>query len=137
MKILQYTRKVFPKKNLTYHLLYIMDTEINVENELFCATVVCNDMLDKDDLFLMDHEIKIQDEKYENTWDSCCLRTDKRAVQYFSQIFIITGIMIFNIYQLVTLKECSEQGPYMSLLTFLIGVLIPNPNVSVYMFCIS
>ena len=108
----------------------LMDTKINVENELFCAKVVRNDMLDTDEKkVLMEHEIKIQDEKYEDTWDSCCLRTDKRVVQYFSQIFIISGIMMFNIYQLVTLKECSEQGPYMSLLTFLIGILIPSPKV--------
>lgn len=71
----------------------------------------------------------MEEEKNE-TWKSCCMTMDKRAVQYFSQISIITGIMIFTITQLVRLKECSSQVPYMSLLTFLIGILIPNPKIS-------
>ena len=79
---------------------------------------------------MIDHEIKVQDEHYDNTWDSCCLTMDKRAVVFFFQMFIISGVMVFNIIQLIRLQECAHQVPYMSLLTFLIGVLIPNPKIS-------
>ena len=92
--------------------------------------VLENPQLMDEKKILIDHELKVQDDKYENTWNSCCLTMDKRAVQYFSQMFIISGIMVFNIAQLIRLQECSHQVPYMSLLTFLIGVLIPNPKIS-------
>jgi hypothetical protein len=72
--------------------------------------------MDDEKKIILEHEIKVQDETYDN----------KRAVQYFSQISIISFIIMFNIYQLLTLHECSSQVPYMSLLTFLIGLLCPN-----------
>ena len=79
---------------------------------------------------LFEHDIKVQDEKYENTWQSCCITVDKRAVQYFTQVLIICSIMAFNIYQLISLKDGSNQITYMSLLTFLIGILVPSPKMS-------
>ena len=79
---------------------------------------------------ILEHELKVQDEKYDNNWKSCCITMDKRALQYFSQIIIIGGIMIFNIAQLIRLEDCNSQVPYMSLLTFLIGILIPNPKIT-------
>ena len=72
--------------------------------------------------------MKKDDEKHNDEWKSCCITMDRRAVQYFTQIFIICGIMIFNIYQLLNIIECPSQVQYMSLLTFLIGILIPNPK---------
>jgi hypothetical protein len=84
---------------------------------------------DEKKMFL-EHELRVQDNKYDNTWKSCCITMDKRAVQYFTQMFIIGGIMVFNISQLLTLKDCNSQVPYMSLLTFLIGILIPNPKIT-------
>ena len=85
--------------------------------------------MDDEKKIILEHEIKVQDETYDNNWKSCCITMDKRAVQYFSQISIICFIIMFNIYQLLTLHECSSQVPYMSLLTFLIGLLCPNPKL--------
>ena len=77
---------------------------------------------------LFQHEIKKEDDKFANTWKSCCLVMDRRAIQFFSQLIIISSIMIFCIVQLVHDGQNSHQ-PYMSLLTFLIGVLIPSPKL--------
>ena len=61
-------------------------------------------------------------------WRSCCgLKLDKNAVQYFTTIGIITGIMAFAIYKLSTNESCENQTAYMGLLTLLLGILAPSP----------
>ena len=64
-----------------------------------------------------------------NHWDSCCLRIDKRAALFFSQLIISVVIILFSIYQLATISECTRQTPFMSLLTLVIGVWLPSPNL--------
>lgn len=77
---------------------------------------------------VLDHEFKMQEEQQRNIWESMCLRVDRRAVQYFCQIIIITSIMIFAGYQLIHLQECDQQQSYLGLLTLLIGLVLPNPK---------
>jgi hypothetical protein len=60
-------------------------------------------------------------------WRSMCLTMDKNAVQYFTTIGIITGIMGFAIYKLSTNESCESQTAYMGLLTLLLGILSPSP----------
>ena len=79
---------------------------------------------------IINHNIDLADEKYNNTWTSCCVNLDRRAVQYFTQIVVISSIMGFSIYQLLRLDTCEGQQAYMGLLTFLIGILIPSPKFS-------
>ena len=63
-----------------------------------------------------------------NIWKSCCgLELDKNAIQYFTTIGIITGIMGFAIYKLSTNESCESQTAYMGLLTLLLGILSPSP----------
>jgi hypothetical protein len=76
----------------------------------------------------LEHRQHLADEKYKNTWESCCLVLDKRAVQYFTQITMICGIMSFAIIQLTRLDSCEAQQSYLGLLTLLIGILMPNPQ---------
>lgn len=76
----------------------------------------------------LEHKWAVAEEKYNNTWKSCCMLLDRRAVQYFTQIGIITGVMMFCIYQLTSLEGCDSQQTYMGLLTLLLGILIPNPQ---------
>jgi hypothetical protein len=81
------------------------------------------------DLLTVQHNFKIQDQKNNNEWKSCCGRiVDKRAIQYFTQITIISITMIFSFYQLITVENCEAQHVYIGLLTMLLGVLIPNPK---------
>ena len=60
-------------------------------------------------------------------WRSMCLTMDKNAVQYFTTIGIITGIMGFSIYKLSTNESCESQTAYMGLLTLLLGLIAPSP----------
>ena len=80
------------------------------------------------DMLSLQHEFKIEDEKNKNEWKSCCLVIDKRAVMYFTQIGIISGAMIFAIYQLINVEDCPSQQAYLGLLTMLIGILVPQPK---------
>tara|TARA_R110000796_G_scaffold77688_3_gene173592 strand:+ start:487 stop:834 length:348 start_codon:yes stop_codon:yes gene_type:complete len=75
-----------------------------------------------------EHRFKIEDDKYKDTWKSCCMVLDRRAVQYFTQISIIAGTMGFSIAQLYRNDTCEGQQTYLGLLTMLIGILIPNPK---------
>lgn len=75
-----------------------------------------------------DHKLELEDKKYENTWRSCCLVVDRRAVVYLSQMFVIVFAMGFSMYQLMSIHECNGQQAYLGLLTMLIGLLCPNPN---------
>ena len=73
-------------------------------------------------------EVHIDIPENDNTWKSCCMLIDKRAVQYFSQLFICVGVMTFCIIQLVRLDSCHDQATYHSLLTFILGCILPNPK---------
>lgn len=77
---------------------------------------------------VMEHEWKVQEEHNANHWNSFCLVMDRRAVQYFCQVFIIAGTMLFAAYQLKTLHDCDAQQAYLGLLTLLIGLVLPNPK---------
>ena len=63
----------------------------------------------------------------DNTWHSFCMTMDKNAVQYFTTIGIISGIMACSIYKLTTNESCEAQTAYMGLLTLLLGILSPSP----------
>jgi hypothetical protein len=75
-----------------------------------------------------EHRFKIEDDKYKDTWKSCCIILDRRAVMYFTQIAIMAGTMVFSIAQLYRNETCEAQQAYLGLLTMLIGILIPNPK---------
>ena len=75
----------------------------------------------------MEHKIDIEQKQQENTWRSCCYDLNKNAVQYFTTISIIVGIMVLCIYKLSTNQSCENQTAYMGLLTLLLGILTPSP----------
>ena len=77
---------------------------------------------------ILKHQLEAEDQKKKNTWNSCCIVADRRAIQYFTQIVIIAAVMLFTIYQLRTIDTCESQSVYIGLLTMLIGVLIPQPK---------
>jgi hypothetical protein len=77
---------------------------------------------------ILQHKMDIEDERYANTWTSCCITLDRRAVQYFTQIIMIGGTMAFSISQLYRHESCENQQAYLGLLTMLIGLLMPSPK---------
>ena len=48
---------------------------------------------------------------------------------FISQMFIGLVVIVFAGVQLVRLHSCPEQQAYLGLLTFLIGLLLPSPNI--------
>ena len=75
----------------------------------------------------LEHKIDIEQKQQENTWRSCCYDLNKNAVQYFTTVSIIVGIMVFCIYKLSANESCENQTAYMGLLTLLLGILAPSP----------
>jgi hypothetical protein len=74
----------------------------------------------------MEYDNKNKEKQFENTWKSCCLIVDRRAVQYVTQIIIIIGVIIFCVERIITLNQCDGHA-YMSLLAFLLGIILPGP----------
>ena len=62
-------------------------------------------------------------------WTSCCIRMDKRAISYFSQMLFSAVIIAFCISMLVSNQDCATFSRYSPLLTFVIGYLMPQPNL--------
>lgn len=56
-------------------------------------------------------------------WKSCCFQLDRRAVSFFTQLFISLMIITFCLFQLHTLPKC-DSGEYLSLLTMVLGVWV-------------
>ena len=65
----------------------------------------------------------------QNNWRSCCFTLDRKATVYFSQLFVCIGIIFFCCLQMVRLHNCEAQQLYSSLLTMVIGILIPSPSI--------
>ena len=63
------------------------------------------------------------------TWRSCCLTIDPRAMVFISQMVIGVAVLVFAGAQLVRLHECPQQQAYLGLFTFVIGLLLPSPNI--------
>ena len=78
------------------------------------------------DMNIHQEEKKVQ---LENTWQSCCITLDKRATVFFSTLTISFMIIIFCIYQLTRGLSCEESNSYMSLLTFVVGVWVRQPEL--------
>ena len=71
------------------------------------------------------HQIEVED----NKWQSCCLTLDKNFVQFFTHMSILLLIIVFCIYKLVVQNDCESQRGYMGLLTFILGILMPQPKI--------
>lgn len=84
-----------------------------------------------------DTEIKFkqhiqEDEKifeHSNYWVSCCLKMDKRAVAYFSQLLISVGICGFTVAMMAVNQDCATFSRYSPLLTLVVGVWLPSPRL--------
>ena len=63
----------------------------------------------------------------DNTWKSCCVHADKRAISFFSQLSISILVIVFCLYQLIHLTTCDDRQAYIGLLTLILGVWLPAP----------
>lgn len=61
-------------------------------------------------------------------WRSCCLELDKRAVLFFSQLFISLVVLCACITLLGLNQECTTYSRYSPMITFVVGVWLPQPQ---------
>lgn len=60
-------------------------------------------------------------------WNSCVGgSTDSRLLRYIVIHFIIIGLLIYTMLMLSAAEDCESSQLYSSLLTFLIGLVIPT-----------
>ena len=66
----------------------------------------------------------------ENTYKSCCISSDKRALAFFSQFTISISVLLFSFYKLINSDRCEDTQVYIGLITMIIGVYIPSPRMN-------
>ena len=67
--------------------------------------------------------------KHRTLWRSCCLEMDKRAILFFSQLTISLVILVFCVTLLVLNQDCSTFSRYSPLITFMVGIWLPQPQL--------
>lgn len=87
---------------------------------------------------MMDSEIKISDfkgvsmntidvENEHHKWQSCLGgATDSRLLKFCAMYTLIFQVFSFCLYMLSKSKTCEDTTTYISLLTFLLGLVIPT-----------
>ena len=63
------------------------------------------------------------------TWKSCCFVVNPNALKYFTQISILTSLIVFSATMLVVDESCESQRNYGSLLMICLGVFLPQPKL--------
>ena len=66
---------------------------------------------------------------HDNMYHSCCLSVDRRGLTFFTQLFFSASVLIFCIAQLSLNPDCPTYAKYSSIMMFLVGIYIPNPNM--------
>jgi hypothetical protein len=89
------------------------------------------DLLTPDVSAIGDHDVEVEGlpEFDHEEWQSCCVTMDKEATIFFSQLVISVFVLLFCVYQLCVLLDCDSQQTYIGLLTLIIGVWLPSPNL--------
>ena len=52
-----------------------------------------------------------------NELKSCCFKIDHNAARFFSQIFVLIGLIVYSAVILVVNEDCNSQRNYSSILT--------------------
>ena len=87
----------------------------------------------KENSTLVQHKIHVEDNQIEfehkYQWSSCCLRVDKRALIFFTQAAFSGCIVAFCITMLCTSPSCDTFSRYSPLLTLVVGIWLPSPQL--------
>lgn len=88
---------------------------------------------------MLDHSIEpvaqvydgrpVSENRRSTMWRSCCFTLDRHATVFFSQLVVCIMVISFCMYQLVNSDSCERDQLYSSILTLILGVLIPSPRV--------
>ena len=70
------------------------------------------------------------DNENRNELKSCCFKIDHNAARFFSQIFVLIGLIVYSAVMLVANEDCNSQRNYSSILTLCLGAFLPSPKIS-------
>ena len=59
-------------------------------------------------------------------WKLCCSKSDSQAIKYISQLIVCLLVMLFCFIKLTVTEDDKEI--YISLLSFVLGVILPSPS---------
>ena len=70
----------------------------------------------------------IEEQKEDEQWSVCCSKSSKEAIVYFSQMGVACSVLLFCFVQLAS--DNTDREIYVSLLSFVLGILFPNPQLN-------
>ena len=77
----------------------------------------------------MIHRRELEDEKYINTYQSCCLTSDKRALEFFLKSGVIFSVLVFSMIQVMTVGNPSERNAFLNVVILILGTFLPSPKI--------
>lgn len=77
----------------------------------------------------MIHKLKLENERYENTYTSCCLRSDKRALEFFLKSFVIFSVLAFAMLMSLFTEDVSERNAFINIVILILGTFLPSPKI--------
>ena len=63
------------------------------------------------------------------TWDSFCFKMNKGFCKFFVQVGISCGVLCLSAYKIIVLDEAVDKSLYVSLLTLILGIYLPQPSI--------
>jgi len=65
-----------------------------------------------------------------NQWNACCCeqKTDSRLIKFIAQYLILMVLFLFCLTMLWNADSCDESSGYLSLLSVIIGIALPQPK---------
>ena len=77
----------------------------------------------------IEYKMGVVDDERKYHWNSCCLKVDKRALSFFTQVTFSALTVAFCIVMLITSQDCVTFSRWSPLLTLVIGVWLPSPQL--------
>jgi hypothetical protein len=83
------------------------------------------------DIIELQHQHEVDDFKMKNMYQSCCFQTDRRALQYFTKVFICLILLGFSMGMIISnTDECAPLLPmYSSIITGIMGYFATAPKI--------
>ena len=78
----------------------------------------------------LQHEIEIEDNQYNDQWNSCCSKTgttDRRLIEFSCRMVLSTIALSVSLYSLVVAGPCDPLIPFWSsIIAFVLGLNVNN-----------